>query len=125
MNAGYRRVALLPQGRSRLRGRLLSASREQALDEKGDLPPSSRFGHIDGFPLRCRALVGNFHHGAVDNNEVRLGVHGPLKTRKGERHPIERELPGTWGFPPLRETTTFPGSLSLPSFGSLAVRAAP
>jgi len=113
MNAGYRRVALLPQGRSRLRGRLLSASREQALDEKGDLPPSSRFGHIDAFPLRRRALVGNFHHEAV-GNEVRLGIHGPWKAGEGGCHPQERELPGTWGFPPLRETTTFPGSLVSP-----------
>lgn len=124
MNAGYRRVALLPQGRALLRGRLLSASREQALDDKGDLPASSRFGHIDGFPRHRRALVENFHHEAVDN-EVRLGVLGPLKTRGEGHHPQEWELPGTWRFPPLRETTLFPGSLYLPSFGSLAVRAAP
>jgi len=83
-----------------MRGRLLSVSREQAIDDQGELSPSSSFGHLDGFPLR--------HHGAVDR-EVSLRIHGPLKPREGGRHLLERELPGTWRFPPLRETHHVPG----------------
>jgi hypothetical protein len=86
MNVGNGRAGL----RTSLRDRLLGGSREQALDEKGDLPPSSRFGHIDDFPLlRPRALAGNFHHEAVHeavDDGVRLGIHGLLKTRGGGHH---------------------------------------
>lgn len=110
MNAGDTQMVELPQDRFLLRSRLLSPSREQAFDDEGDLSPSSRVGHLDGFPLRRRALVGNSHCEDVDYG-VPLGRNGPLKTREGERHPQDWGLPGAWRFPLLRETTTFPGSL--------------